>query len=86
MIGVQTGPRDEGPRSPPMTTWGPRLGCWWWRRLRRSVAPFFTDQPIKTICRELKLSRKVVRKVIRSEATEFRYGERAADAEDGRLA
>jgi transposase len=30
-------------------------------------------QPIKAICRELGVSRKVVRKVIRSEATEFRY-------------
>src|SRR6202049_2936900 len=28
---------------------------------------------IKAICREFRLSRKVVRKVIRSEATEFRY-------------
>lgn len=28
---------------------------------------------IKAICRELKISRKVVRKVLRSEATEFRY-------------
>jgi hypothetical protein len=30
-------------------------------------------KPIKTICRELRVSRKVVRKVIRSPATEFRY-------------
>jgi len=30
-------------------------------------------KPIKAICREFRLSRKVVRKVIRSEATEFRY-------------
>ena len=29
--------------------------------------------PIKAICRELMLSRKVVRKVIRSDATEFHY-------------
>ena len=29
--------------------------------------------PIKEICRELRVSRKVVRKVIRSNATEFRY-------------
>ena len=28
---------------------------------------------IKEICRELRVSRKVVRKVIRSNATEFRY-------------
>ncbi len=30
-------------------------------------------KPIKAICREFRVSRKVVRKVIRSEATEFRY-------------
>jgi hypothetical protein len=31
------------------------------------------QKPIKVICRELGLSRKVVRKVLRSDATEFRY-------------
>lgn len=36
-------------------------------------AYFVHGQPIKAICRELGVSRKVVRKVIRSEATEFRY-------------
>jgi len=34
---------------------------------------FCTGKSIKAICRELRVSRKVVRKVIRSEATEFRY-------------
>jgi hypothetical protein len=33
-------------------------------------------KPIKAICREFRLSRKVVRKVIRSEATEFHYERR----------
>src|SRR4030095_12947260 len=37
------------------------------------LAYFVHGQPIKAICRELGVSRKVVRKVIRSEATEFRY-------------
>lgn len=37
-----------------------------------SHAYFVQGKPIKAICRELKLSRKVVRKVIRSEAIEFR--------------
>jgi hypothetical protein len=36
-------------------------------------AYFVDGRPIKAICRELGVSRKVVRKVIRSEATEFRY-------------
>ena len=31
------------------------------------------DKPIKQICRELRVSRKTVRKVVRSGATEFTY-------------
>src|SRR3954465_9915813 len=34
---------------------------------------FAQNKPIKTICREFRVSRRVVRKVIRSQATEFRY-------------
>jgi transposase len=40
-------------------------------KIRRAF--FHHKKPIKAICRELKVSRKVVRKAIRSEATEFRY-------------
>jgi transposase len=40
-------------------------------KIRRAY--FVQRKPIKAICRELGLSRKVVRKVVRSEATEFRY-------------
>jgi hypothetical protein len=40
-------------------------------RIRRAF--FVQGKSIKLICRELRVSRKVVRKVIRSEATEFRY-------------
>jgi len=40
-------------------------------KIRRAY--FVQKKPIKTICRELRVSRKVVRKVLRSEATEFRY-------------
>lgn len=40
-------------------------------KIRRAY--FVQHKPIKVICLELNLSRKVVRKVIRSEATEFRY-------------
>src|SRR6266851_4528387 len=40
-------------------------------KIRRAY--FVDGQPIKAICRDLGVSRKVVRKVIRSEATEFRY-------------
>ncbi len=40
-------------------------------KIRRAF--FVQKKPIKAICRELRVSRKVVRKVLRSEATEFRY-------------
>src|SRR5208282_6004993 len=40
-------------------------------RIRRAY--FSLGKPIKEICRELRVSRKVVRKVIRSNATEFHY-------------
>jgi transposase len=40
-------------------------------KIRRAY--FVQGKPIKAICRELGLSRKVVRKVLRSAATEFRY-------------
>ena len=41
-------------------------------KIRRAY--FAQKKPIKAICREFRLSRKVVRKVIRSEATEVHYG------------
>src|SRR4051812_2658006 len=40
-------------------------------KIRRAF--FVQQKPIKVICRELRLSRKVVRKVVRSDATTFRY-------------
>jgi transposase len=40
-------------------------------KIRRAY--FVQQKPIKAICRELGVSRKVVRKVLRSDATEFRY-------------
>jgi transposase len=40
-------------------------------KIRRAY--FAQKKPIKAICREFRLSRKAVRKVIRSQATEFRY-------------
>ena len=40
-------------------------------KIRRAY--FVHQKPIKEICRELRISRKVVRKVIHSGATEFRY-------------
>ena len=43
-------------------------------KVRRAY--FIQQKPIKAICREFRLSRRVVRKVIRSEATEFHYERR----------
>jgi hypothetical protein len=43
-------------------------------KIRRAY--FVHGQPIKTICREFGVSRKVVRKVIRSEARSFGTSER----------
>ena len=40
-------------------------------KIRRAY--FVDGRPIKAICRELGVSRKVVCKIIRSQATEFRY-------------
>jgi len=40
-------------------------------KIRRAY--FTQNKPIKTICCEFRVSRRVVRKVIRSQATEFRY-------------
>src|SRR5881394_4569516 len=40
-------------------------------KIRRAF--FVQKKPIKTICREFRVSRRVVRKAIRSQATEFRY-------------
>jgi len=40
-------------------------------KIRRAF--FHQKKPIKAICRELKISRKAVRKAIRSDTTEFRY-------------
>jgi hypothetical protein len=40
-------------------------------KIRRAY--FEQKKPIKAICRDLRVSRKVVRKVIRSNATEFHY-------------
>jgi len=47
---------------------------------------FVQGQSIKAICRELRLSRKVVRQVVRSKATEFRYARGPAAAADRAVA
>jgi transposase len=57
-----------------MSIMGARIGMLVVETIAKIRRAYFVQQkPIKMICRELNLSRKVVRKVIRSEATEFRY-------------
>src|SRR6202043_2405545 len=57
-----------------MRDMGARLGMLVVETIAKIRCAFFVQKrPIKAICREFRVSRKVVRKVIRSEATEFRY-------------
>jgi transposase len=57
------------------------MGAWFGMLVVETIAKirrayFVQKKPIKAICRELGLSRKVVRKVLRSGATEFHYSRR----------
>ena len=53
---------------------GARLGMLVVETIAKIRRAFFVQKkPIKAICREFRVLRKVVRKVIWSEATEFRY-------------
>src|ERR1700681_4291087 len=53
---------------------GARLGMLVVETIAKIRRAFYVQKkPIKAICREFRVSRKVVRKVIRSQATEFRY-------------
>ena len=57
-----------------MKNMGARLGMLVVETIAKVRRAYFVQQKsIKAICRELGLSRKVVRKVLRSEASEFRY-------------
>src|ERR1700739_4823592 len=73
-VGMQWGPGNDGS---PVASMGD-MGAGWGMLVVETIAKirrayFAQKKPIKAICREFRLSRKVVRKVIRSEATEFRY-------------
>ena len=78
VIGVQSGPPSaKGSSECSRESREPGSGCWSWRRSRRYVAGTSCKaRPIKAISRELKVSRKVVRKVIRSGETAFAYERR----------
>src|SRR5438552_16828224 len=54
------------------------MGAGWGMLIVETIAKvrrayFIQKKPIRTICREFRLSRRLVRKVIRSESTQFRY-------------
>jgi len=84
-IGVEEGFRlggDRHPIGPPLrrvhSGFHGDMGAGWGMLVVETIgkirrAYFIQKKPIKVICRAFRLSRKVVRKVIRSEATEFHY-------------
>ena len=74
MIGIQTGTPAQRAHIGFRSFWKSKVGMLVVETIARIRRAFFKQgKPIKAICRELGVSRKVVRKVIRSGATEFRY-------------
>ena len=74
VIGIQTGPRERGSTVASMAEMGAGFGMLIVETIAKIRRAYFAQQkPIKTICREFRVSRKVVREGIRSQATEFRY-------------
>src|SRR6202035_4535374 len=67
-------PRDGGSTVASVGDTGARSGMLVVETIAKIRRAYFAqNKPIKTICREFRVSRRVVRKVIRSQATEFRY-------------
>ena len=74
MIGIQSGPPGRWVHSGFRGGYGGQVGDAGSGDDREDPSgDFAQNKPIKTICREFRVSRRVVRKVIRSQATEFRY-------------
>ena len=74
VIGIQKGPRVHGVHNGLHGEHGACFGMLVVETITKIRRAYFVQKkPIKAICRELGLSRKVVRKVPRSDATEFRY-------------
>jgi transposase len=68
--------RDPAATGPhwPSDVWEAWIGMLVVETIAKIRRAYFTlGKPIREICRELRISRKTVRKVIRSDATEFRY-------------
>src|SRR3954469_4472787 len=67
-------PGDSGSTVASMTEMGAGFGMLTVETIAKIRRAYFAqEKPIKAICREFRVSRKVVRKVVRSQATEFRY-------------
>jgi hypothetical protein len=67
VIGIQSGPRDGGSTVASVGDKGARLGMLVVETIAKIRRAYFAqNKPIKTICRELGVSRRVVRKAIRS--------------------
>jgi hypothetical protein len=74
VIGIQSGPPGRRVHSGFRGETGARLEMLVVETIAKIRRAYFApNKPIKTICREFRVSRRVVRKVIRSQATEFRY-------------
>src|SRR5437667_6491692 len=66
-------PEAEGPHWPP-GFWEAEIGMLVVETIAKIRRAFFVQKkPIKEICRDLRVSRKAVRKIVRSDATEFHY-------------
>jgi hypothetical protein len=74
VIGIQSGPPDGESTVASLGDTGARSGMLVVETIAKIGRAYFAqNKPIKTICREFRVSRRVVRKVIRSQVTEFRY-------------
>ena len=74
VIGIQSGPPGQRVHSGFSGGYGGQVGMLVVETVAKIRRAYFAqNKPIKTICREFRVSRRVVRKVIRSQATEFRY-------------
>src|SRR5258705_13714424 len=73
VIGIQSGPHGWGSTLASIIM-GAEIGMLIVETIAKIRRLFFVQgKPIKAICRVLRLSRKVVRKVVRSKVTEFHY-------------
>ncbi len=74
MIGIQSGPPGIRVHTGLLIFWEAEYEMLIVETIAKIRLAYFSRRmTIKAICRDLRVSRKVVRKVIRSQATEFHY-------------